>query len=465
MKAVILTDIDVLGQSFFSSCALLGEVTLPKGLKEISRSAFHACASLSEIDIPEGVSIIGEAAFAYCHSLQTVTLPARLTSLGMSAFQGSGIVEIVIPSGVKEISGAAFGECSSLAKITLPEGVTKIQNEAFYKCTKLTSISLPSSVTEIGPEAFAKSALTEIVLPDSVTWIWESGFRECKNLTSAKFGNNVELIMEGAFADCTQLKSVRIPTSVKEISNGAFAGCSNLENVTIERGIERFGTGIFVQCHKLSEIIFTGTVAEWSKIEIPERAFGHMPNEIIRCSDGDFFTHSDIPAAYRNIIFGNVKFVFESKEIALDEFCFPYSGLSITACDDVKYAIVDMDRDGENEVVITGANGDMLVLHDENGKIYGFDFSFRNMDRIKTDGSFEWNDTTSEGLSYGDARLSFDSDKCQKKNICHVTGDGTDNVQFFVDGNPTTREDYLNAYASISKTEVTWYPLERYPIH
>ncbi len=463
-KAIILPKTDILGKSFFSSCGLLREVTLPDGLKEISRDAFHACASLSEIDIPESVSNIGEAAFAYCHSLQTVTLPASLTSLGMSVFQGSGIVEIVIPSGVGEIPGSAFGECNSLTKIVIPEGVTRIQNEAFYRCSKLTSISIPSSVTEIGSEAFAKSALTEIVIPDNVTWIWEAAFRECKALTSVKLGKKLELIMEAAFADCTRLESVRIPASVKEVSNGAFTGCSSLRSVTIECGIERFGTGIFVQCHDLTEIVFTGTVAEWRKIEIPERAFGHMPNEIIRCSDGDFFTHSDIPAAYRDILFGDAKFVFDSKEIRLDEFRFPSGGALITLGADVKYAVIDMDRDGLPEVVITGGVGDMLVLHEEGGKVYGFDFTFRNMDRIKNDGSFEWNDTTADGLSYGDSRLSFSKGKCTVTDICSVAGDGTDNVKYFVGGAQTTRDSYLSTADTVSKTEVEWHPLDRYSV-
>jgi hypothetical protein len=84
------------------------------------------------------------------------------------------------------------------------------------------------------------------------------------------------------------------------------------------------------------------------------------------------------------------------------------------------------------------------------------------MSRIKTDGTFEWNDMTAEGLSYGDSRLYFSKDKYSILEICAVKGDGTENVQYFVDGSLSYLERYLTTTEMLSKEEVSWFPLERY---
>jgi hypothetical protein len=213
-------------------------------------------------------------------------------------------------------------------------------------------------------------------------------------------------------------------------------------------------------------LIFDGTVAQWNAVQKEDGWEKDCLITAVRCSDGEialgYGEISNLPEAYRNILSGGAKFVFESKEILLDEFRFPYNGTSITLCGNVKYSVIDMDGDGKVEVVITGDVGDMLVLHEHKGTVYGFDFTFRNMSRIKTDGTFEWNDMTAEGLSYGDSRLYFSKDKYSILEICAVKGDGTENVQYFVDGSLSYLERYLTTTEMLSKEEVSWFPLDRY---
>jgi len=50
---------------------------------------------------------------------------------------------------------------------------------------------------------------------------------------------------------------------------------------------------------------------------------------------------------------------------------------------------VDMDADGEQEVVLQTDSGNELVLTYKDGKVYSYAFTFRGMKNIKKDGTFE----------------------------------------------------------------------------
>ncbi|CDB14005.1 putative uncharacterized protein [Eubacterium sp. CAG:192] len=50
---------------------------------------------------------------------------------------------------------------------------------------------------------------------------------------------------------------------------------------------------------------------------------------------------------------------------------------------------VDMEADGEQEVVLQTDSGNELVLTYKDGKVYSYAFPFRGMKNIKTDGTFE----------------------------------------------------------------------------
>lgn len=55
-----------------------------------------------------------------------------------------------------------------------------------------------------------------------------------------------------------------------------------------------------------------------------------------------------------------------------------------------KYAFVDMDKDGIEELVIytTSDYGAYIILHYENDKVYGFMIGVRSLENLKNDGSF-----------------------------------------------------------------------------
>ena len=63
-------------------------VVLKDGVTKIGDSAFSGCSSLSEITIPEGVTAIGASAFSGCSSLSEISIPESVTSIGANAFSG-----------------------------------------------------------------------------------------------------------------------------------------------------------------------------------------------------------------------------------------------------------------------------------------------------------------------------------------------------------------------------------------
>lgn len=175
---------------------------------------------------------------------------------------------------------------------------------------------------------------------------------------------------------------------------------------------------------------------------------------------------NNIPEPYRSVLNNEKRFIVDqqgaSSEILLDEYCFPYSFTPIIFTN-VEFAVVDMDGDGEIEVVLTGAYGDILVLHNEDGTVYGFSFIFRNMYYIKTDGTFSWNDMGLNGLVYGISKLGFVGPEYRWNELCHVEDDGTDNFSYFVGNKAVTESEYDAFISTVSQEEIEWYPFDRYP--
>ena len=90
-------------------------------------------------DLP--VAAIGDSAFSYCDSLTDITISYGVTSIGNAAFNGcTSLASIAIPDGVTSIDSCAFSGCSSLKNITIPDSVTYIGAEAFGGCYSLEMV-------------------------------------------------------------------------------------------------------------------------------------------------------------------------------------------------------------------------------------------------------------------------------------------------------------------------------------
>lgn len=128
-----------------------------------------------------------------------------------------------------------------------------------------------------------------------------------------------------------------------------------------------------------------------------------------------------------------------------------------------KFTIVDMNADGILEVVVW-YNNDLddlsiyIVLHYDEGKVQGFNFSSRDMMNLKTDGTYSfWN----KDIDNGCGNLSLTSASFDK-NILAYSKSG---LEYSVLGEIVTEEEF-DSYMDEqdAKTDLTWYDFNKQDI-
>lgn len=185
-------------------------VEISEGVETISNFAFQNCKYMTSVKLPNTLDSIGVRAFLYCRSIKSIKLPDSVTWIRDEAFACCDKLETInIPSGVTEIRREAFWGCSSIKNIDLPNGLTKINPGTFVGCTSLKGIKIPDSVTEIGESAFHGCfSFTEVVIPDKVTTIGDDAFGDCHNMVRITIPSSVKAIGDKAFQQCTALTEV-----------------------------------------------------------------------------------------------------------------------------------------------------------------------------------------------------------------------------------------------------------------
>lgn len=123
-SAVVNMELDSLAKTFKVSGILNGE-----GLKsynipekyyeytctEIGDSAFSSCTALSEVTIPDTVTRIGNEAFMTCTVLENIVIPIGVTEIGEVCFANdTNLTEIEIPPTVSQLNEFMFFECSAI---------------------------------------------------------------------------------------------------------------------------------------------------------------------------------------------------------------------------------------------------------------------------------------------------------------------------------------------------------------
>lgn len=104
---------------------------IPSGITVIGESAFSACDNITELTIPDGVTEIGISAFSCCRNLKSVTFGANLIRIGSWAFSRCESLVRVDLNKTKIIDGYVFESCAMLESIIIPSGVTTIGKEVF----------------------------------------------------------------------------------------------------------------------------------------------------------------------------------------------------------------------------------------------------------------------------------------------------------------------------------------------
>lgn len=158
---------------------------------------------------------------------------------------GSHITSIVIPNSIIEIGENAFDTCTSLASVIFDENsnLKKIHHYAFFGCTALASITIPRELSYVG---------------------------------------------DFVFSYCEKLARVTIPDDTKLIalSNGMFYLCTSLKEITIPANIQYINERAFEECSSLTNIVFSGTTAQWNAITKGTDWNLNAPATHVQCSDG-----------------------------------------------------------------------------------------------------------------------------------------------------------------------------------
>ena len=229
---------------------------LPNGLEVIDTRAFYDCKKLN-VSIPGTVTNLGQSAFSGCESLTEVTIPAGVTSLGMYTFNGCiGLTSITIPGTLNSMSSQEFASCTNLTEVRIEYGENpiSISQSCFYNspCTNVyidraytwstggnatyfkntENIEFGSHVTAIPARALYQSnKLTNITMTDNVTSIGERAFYGAK-VIGLKLSKNIESVGQEAFYNASFNNSFTFPISVNAIGNVAFYS-SSLKDVYV----------------------------------------------------------------------------------------------------------------------------------------------------------------------------------------------------------------------------------------
>lgn len=118
------------------------------------------------------------------------------------------------------------------------------------------------------------------------------------------------------------------------------------------------------------------------------------------------------------------------------------------------YAMIDMDQDGIEEMVIANSS-EKVILRYENDIVYGFEFSYNSMKQIYTDGSFSWS-YYGNPSEYGVSKLSLAGGKKKFQELYR-----TENYEkFYIEGTEVTSDEYFKYVEENQNSEVTFKPLD-----
>jgi len=166
----------------FKDADLLQKITIPNTMQQIGLYAFEDCDKLSQVVFVTGGSnnlYIGESAFSNCKVLDNVTIVARTLTIYKNAFYGCSNLktlefeERIGTAKALTIGYMAFANTDVTGDIVLPRGLTTIENMAFLNCANLTSVTLPTTVSRIGAYAtykvydvYRRASSTKSILTD-----------------------------------------------------------------------------------------------------------------------------------------------------------------------------------------------------------------------------------------------------------------------------------------------------------
>ena len=149
--------------------------------------------------------------------------------------------------------------------------------------------------------------------------------------------------------------------------------------------------------------------------------------------------------------------MYEETLKGLASYTRPYSGIPLCECENLGCAYVDLDGDSINELIIDC--GDTLILRYYEGTVYFYEFTFRSLYYLKTDGSYSWNRNGSD-FEYGEGQIYFEGATLKTRELWRIVNDGEPDAEYYIGDNQVTQEEILEYFEDNPKTKVEFSPLE-----
>ena len=172
---------------------------------------------------------------------------------------------------------------------------------------------------------------------------------------------------------------------------------------------------------------------------------------------------------YKSILSGNEDFICEDLENQnlnikkIGQVITDDNSITVSVA---KFAIIDLDGDGGNEMVLwLQINGisdvGFEILHDRDGAVYGYTLQYRSFMELKTDGTFTFSSSAADS---GIGKLSFPEKgyNIDKQIYSQPEYDSNNKltVQYFVNGESCSEGDFYNVMnVQDQKKGVEWYDL------
>lgn len=242
----------------------------------------------------------------------------------------------------------------------------------------------------------------------------EGAFANCDTLKSVTIPDSVTLLDDNAFQSCRNLETVIIPASVTGLGHSAFDDCPNLQNVYFQGDAPAVGNYVFTASDKLTIYYREGTEGwtnPWYGCNTAPAAAGAQADT----------AQNTVTAEFIGVLLENRTFYsFDyGKKMTIAEYCQTWGEAAGITVDVPKFAVVDMDGDGVNEVVlwlrVNGASDyGTMVLRYQDGEVRGFTFAYRQLYNLRINGIFDY----SGGGDYdGRAKLAFTKFDCYAEDV------------------------------------------------
>ncbi len=314
VKTVVVEEgITVLGESLFSYCGKINEISLPSTLLRVNTKAFRNTESLKSVKFPNGCNLVmaeneifvgssypryqgngpyylgtvccgyygtmpenasikikdGTLGIAYCAfdgmtQLTSVEFPDSLIAIAEFAFRDTAWDDN-LPDGLIYAGNVVY-DYRGLGKmgesLTLRDGTTGIASRAFQGCDLLSELIMPSTVEYVGRYAFIYTdVLYNIEISPSLKYIYDSGFANCE-MKKAVIPSTVKYVGTGAFQQCSLLETVEFEDSysLDEIVYYMFYGCTRLSDIEIPACTKEIASSVFWECWSIKEITIPKSV-------------------------------------------------------------------------------------------------------------------------------------------------------------------------------------------------------------